>query len=280
MDKRFLEICWTTFIPQEESEILISYLLEIGFEAFHEDEFVFRAYIDSNLFNNEVLKDELKRISISSNIHDYTICELPEKNWNEEWEKNFSPVLILDQITIRAPFHDIEMRTPYEIIIEPKMSFGTGHHETTSGMLEMMLRLDFKEKKVIDMGAGTGILAVFAEKLGATEVVAIDHDYVCIENSEQILGLNHCINIKVLHGDSNLLSELNADIILANINRNVLLNDIKTYSASLSMNGFLLLSGFYEDDFSLIDSECIQNGLKLHDQLKKNNWMICIYKLS
>ncbi len=279
MSEKYLEIFWQYHIPEEEVEILVSLLDHAGFNSFYEDENVFRAYIEKTLFNEVEMLRILSFFNFSFPVNDFVIFEMPDKNWNELWEKKFNPVQIGGFLTIKAPFHTISSRTEYEIIIEPKMSFGTGHHETTSGMLEMMHTLDFKERKVIDMGCGTGILAVFAEILGARSVVAIDNDPVCIDNSIEIIKLNDCQNIVVKLGDASVLEEIKCDIFLANINRNILLNDIRNYRRTLSSGGLLMMSGFYSDDLGMIDEECKKHGFEAVSHIKKNNWIICLYKI-
>ncbi len=278
MNKNYLEITWPNYLPQDESEILISFLFDIGFEAFQEEEHAFKAYIDSAVFNEIMFVETLSQVPVNSDLSNYQISLMPEKNWNEDWESHFTPVSIAGTITVRAPFHNISVQTPYEIIIQPKMSFGTGHHETTSGMLEMMLQVDFRNKKVIDMGSGTGILAVFAEKLGALSVTAIDNDPVCIDNSKEIFLLNNSKNIDVLLGDANSLKNMNTDVILANINRNILLSDIRMYSEILKKGGLLMMSGFYKHDLDLINEECRLNELKYIRHNVNNNWIICLYE--
>jgi ribosomal protein L11 methyltransferase len=280
MDKKgFIEIVWPQYFTSEESEILISFLDLIGFEAFHEDDGFFRAYVDVEVYNSQTLSETLSNIPIEKDLTTFKVSQLPDKNWNEAWESEFTTVQIGDFLKIRAPFHTIETRSQFEIIIEPKMSFGTGHHETTSGMLEMMYEIDFTGKSVIDMGSGTGILSVFAEKLGAASVIAIDNDPVCIENSREIIELNSSHCIKVLSGESSALEGLNCDILLANINRNILLNDIKEYKKTLKVGGLLMMSGFYSHDLGMIHEECILHGFQSVQVKTKNNWIICLYKL-
>jgi ribosomal protein L11 methyltransferase len=279
MNKPFLQITWPVFLSQNEAEFLISYLSELGFEAFHEDDNEFRAYVEKSIFDEQQFKEVLAKVPVDADLTNYLIENQEDKNWNEEWESNFHPVYIGDMITVRAPFHHIEVSTPYEIIIQPKMSFGTGHHETTAGMMEMMCEQDFKGKSVIDMGCGTAILSVLAEKLGAHIVIAIDNDPVCTENSAEIISLNHCKYINVNEGDAETLKTITADILLANINRNILLNDIHRYRQVLFSGGLLMLSGFYTHDFAIIDEECRKNGFSLSKQLVKNNWTICLYKV-
>jgi len=278
MNKSFLKIIWPLFLSQNEAEFLVSYLSEIGFEAFHEDDSQFNAYIDKNIFDEDLLKNVLSVIPVKANLSSYLIEEQEDKNWNEEWESNFQPVYVGDKITVRAPFHQIETTTPHEIIIQPKMSFGTGHHETTFGMMEMMCKQDFSDKTVVDMGCGTSILSVLAEKLGANAVLAVDNDPVCIENSSEIISLNQCKRIEVVLGDADALKPQSADIILANINRNILLNDIHKYRKALNSGGMLMLSGFYNHDADIINDECLQNNLLPIMQHEINGWTIYLYK--
>ncbi len=280
MNNQYLEVTWTFHPENEESEILASYLFDIGFETFQEDENELKAYISADAFNEITFLETLSVIPVSADLTSYKIQPVSNQNWNEEWEKNFQPVVIIDRITIRASFHQIPVKTQYEIIIDPKMSFGTGHHETTAGMLEMMMKIDFSEKTVIDMGCGTAILSVFAEKLGAKLVVTIDNDPVCIENSLQNIALNDCSKIKVFLGEAAIINDYSVDIILANINRNILLNDISAYSKTLLNGGLLLMSGFYRHDFQSIDSECKKNELGCIEKIEINDWIICLYKKS
>lgn len=280
MHNQYLEVTWAFHPENEESEILASYLFDIGFETFQEDENELKAYISADAFNEITFLETLSVIPVSADLTAYKIQPVSNQNWNEEWEKNFQPVVIKEKITIRATFHEIPVNTQYEIIIDPKMSFGTGHHETTAGMLEMMLNIDFSDKSVIDMGCGTGILSVIAEKLGAKSVIAIDNDPVCIDNSLQNITLNGSSKINVILGEAEILKDFSVDIILANINRNILLNDLSAYSKALTNGGYLLTSGFYRQDFQSIDSEAKNNELEFVERNEINDWIICVYKKS
>lgn len=202
--------------------------------------------------------------------------EIEQVNWNSEWEKNFKPIQVEDKVSIRAPFHP-KTDLPYEIVIEPKMSFGTGHHETTYAMLQQLLNLELVNKSVLDMGCGTGILAIFAEMKGAKPIDAIDIDAWCYENSLENIKRNNCSNISVYKGDASLLANKKYDVIIANINRNILLNDIGTYSQSLNEKGILLLSGFYKEDIQTIDEEALKYSLKKEIVLEKNKWVSIKY---
>ncbi len=257
------------------SEILIAELGQIGFESFVENDTGFLAYIpkqdykdtaleEVQLFNNPEFK-----ISWKSKV-------IEQQNWNSQWEKNFDPIKVDNRCIVRAPFHEKE-EVDYEIIIEPKMSFGTGHHETTHMMLQHILDIDFNNLSVLDMGCGTGILAILAEKRGAKTIDAIDIDNWCYLNSIENIERNNCTNITVFQGDANLLKTKKFDVIIANINRNILLQDIPTYVKCLTANGLLLLSGFYLKDLEMISQKCEAFGLKFEKKFKKNNWVAAKY---
>ena len=257
------------------SEILIAELGQIGFESFVENDTGFLAYIpkqdykdtaleEVQLFNNPEFK-----ISWKSKV-------IEQQNWNSQWEKNFDPIKVDNRCIVRAPFHEKE-EVDYEIIIEPKMSFGTGHHETTHMMLQHILDIDFNNLSVLDMGCGTGILAILAEKRGAKTIDAIDIDNWCYLNSIENIERNNCTNITVFQGDANLLKTKKFDVIIANINRNILLQDIPTYVKCLTANGLLLLSGFYLKDLEMISQKCTTFGLKFEKKFKKNNWVAAKY---
>ena len=206
----------------------------------------------------------------------YTKNEVEQTNWNAEWEKNFKPIQVDDLVSIRAPFHE-NPHLKYDIVIVPKMSFGTGHHETTHMMVQHLLALDLENKKVLDMGCGTGILAIFAEMKGANPVDAIDIDAWCYENSLENIARNNCSHITVFEGDSALLIDKKYDVIIANINRNILLEDMNIYANCLHENGVLLLSGFYQEDISMIDAEVSKYNLKLESFIERNNWVALKY---
>ena len=202
----------------------------------------------------------------------YTFNDIEQTNWNKEWEKNFNPIVVDNLVTVRAPFHETP-NTKFDLIIEPKMSFGTGHHETTHMMIQHILKNDFKNKSVLDMGCGTGVLAILAEKVGATKLDAIDIDNWCYLNSLENVERNNCKSISVFEGDVALLKEKAYDSIIANINRNILLADIGAYAKCLNKNGTLFLSGFYKEDIPLLEAECNKHHLKLQETLKKGSWI-------
>ena len=252
-------------LPDEHREILIALLSQAGFEGFVETHDGFLSYTDQDLLPELIL--------VSLNIpYQYTTKTVVEQNWNKTWEQQIKPLIIDDQIYIKTSFHP-EKNYPYIITIDPKMSFGTGHHETTYLMIRQMLNMNFKDKSVIDMGAGTGVLSILAEMLGATEIYAIDNDKWAYENMLENFEKNHTEQIKAFHGDVQILTQLpTVDIFLANINRNILLNDLAAYAERLKPNGQLVLSGFYTEDIPLLVEAAEQNGMVFESQMQKNNW--------
>ncbi len=252
-------------------EILIAELGYAGFESFVETEEGVTAYIQKEDWNADILEPIEVLRSEEFDIT-YSFSDIEQTNWNAEWEKNFNPIVVDDNCTVRAPFHETP-NTSYDIIIEPKMSFGTGHHETTHMMIQYLLKNDLSGKSVLDMGCGTGVLAILAEKRGAQPIDAIDYDNWCYINSLENVQRNHCECITVLEGDASLLKGRSYDVIIANINRNILLQDMATYVSSLNPGGTLLLSGFYNDDMPVIQDVCGNLLLKFEEKLERNNWV-------
>ncbi|MCF8217825.1 MAG: 50S ribosomal protein L11 methyltransferase [Bacteroidales bacterium] len=259
----------------ENREILVSYLDDIGFESYWEEDDVIHAYLPTNKYNPEkfkVLSEEIKPLfSI-----DYKTDQLEDKNWNELWESNFNPVYINDQCIVRAPFHDPVPDIPYELIIQPQMSFGTAHHETTAMVLDLMTSMDIKNKDVLDMGSGTGVLAILAKIKGANKVVAVDNDEWAVGNTQENIRKNNQ-EIDVLQGDVDILTNYTFDLILANINRNILLNHIPSYSKILSPNATIIFSGFYTEDLDSIRTMAEKFGLNLINYTSKNNWVAAVF---
>lgn len=252
-------------------EILVAELGDAGFESFVETEEGVSAYIQKEDWNEAILED-IQILNSTEFEIEYSFSEIEQVNWNEEWEKNFNPITVDGLCTVRAPFHE-KPNTKFDIIIEPKMSFGTGHHETTHMMIQHLLKTDFTNKSVLDMGCGTGVLAILAEKKGAKPIDAIDYDNWCYLNSLENVERNHCSHITVIEGDASALTGRRYDVIIANINRNILLNDMHAYVSSLNKNGILFLSGFYNDDIPVIQSECEKHKLKFEEKLERNNWV-------
>ncbi len=260
---------------QPATDILIAELGEAGFESFVENDSGVLAYILKSEWKEGIL-DDLFILEHPDFEINWTRKEIQQQNWNAEWERNFHPIKVGDRCMVRAPFHEAE-DVEYDIVIEPKMSFGTGHHETTHMMLQHILEADFDGKPVLDMGCGTGVLAILAKMRGAGPVDAIDIDEWCYLNTQENVERNDCPEIQVFMGDSHLLKDKKYDVILANINRNILLEDIPIYAKCLNPNGQLFLSGFYLDDLDAISSKCRANGLEYEKKLEKNRWISVKY---
>jgi ribosomal protein L11 methyltransferase len=257
-------------------DLLISDLGDVGFESFAEDDDVLSAYIPEKDYSPE----KLLAISASEDLNDSPEINLIEdRNWNEVWESNYQPVLIDGRCFIRAPFHDADTKAEFNILLNPKMAFGTAHHETTATMISLLLTENVENKDVLDMGCGTGVLAILAKMKGAKQVTAIDNDIWAFENTVENVELNGLADIDVYQGDAKLLSkDDNYDVILANINKNILLKDIAVYAQSLIKSGKLFLSGFYESDLKDISLNCEQNGLKFVFRKSKNNWTAAVFQ--
>ncbi len=265
-----------TIQPQKEYlyDLLSGFLAEIGFESFEKKKDSILAYIPENVYNSSVLEALIADFSYAENIT-YSLKSIAQINWNEEWEKYFfEPILIGNECLVHSSFHKNLPKAKYEIIIDPKMAFGTGHHETTSLMIEEILSTDFKNKKVLDMGCGTAVLAILAAKKGAQSVLAVDIDDWCVENSLENIQKNNTPEIEVLLGDASLLNGKKFDIILANINRNILQKDMATYAACLEEGGTLYMSGFYQEDIPILEKEAKKHGLKLASNKEKNRWSL------
>jgi ribosomal protein L11 methyltransferase len=257
------------------SEILVAELGELPFESFIDSDSGIVAYIQKQFWTENIL-DDLHILTSSEFQVSYTIQEIVQVNWNEEWEKNFEAIDVEGMCHVRAPFHP-KTEAKYDIVIEPKMSFGTGHHETTHMMIQHLLETDVAGKKTLDMGCGTAILAILAEMKGAQPIDAIDIDNWCYLNSIENAERNNCNQITVYEGDADLLEGKKYDLIIANINRNILLNDMKSYVDCLNKGGILLLSGFYNEDIPFIDDSCSEKGLTYVKKLERNNWVSLKY---
>ncbi|MCH2032393.1 MAG: 50S ribosomal protein L11 methyltransferase [Tenacibaculum sp.] len=275
MDNIYIEYTFKVAPKEPATEILIAELGSVGFESFVENDNGVVAFIQQQDWSENLLDDIFILKSDEFKIS-FTHKEIAQENWNEEWEKNFTPIQVDDKVSIRAPFHE-NPNLPYDIVIEPKMSFGTGHHETTHMMVQHLLELNIENKKVLDMGCGTGILAIFAEMKGAKPIDAIDIDNWCYLNSLENVERNNCKSISVYEGDASLLVNKKYDIVIANINRNILLTDLKTYVNCLNEKGIVLLSGFYEEDIPIIDAEARKYDLTLDTVIKRNNWVAVKY---
>ena len=253
------------------SDIVVARLNEIEFETFLENDNGVRCYIQATLFDKKKLDIELDKIKKYTKLN-FNINHVAQKNWNEEWEKNFKPVQINSHCLIRSEFHNNSGNFKDEIIITPKMSFGTGHHETTFLMINELYNLDLNDKSILDMGCGTGVLSIVASKNGAKQVVGIDIDEWAFQNSIDNAKLNNTENISFLHGDINLIENQDFDIILANINRNIIEKDIDGYYNLLIDKGDLLISGFLEEDVDFIINLSINNRFNVINKKNKGQW--------
>ncbi|MBE0648608.1 MAG: 50S ribosomal protein L11 methyltransferase [Bacteroidales bacterium] len=272
----FLELAFQP-VPEGWSDILIAELAETGFNSFTEEEGLLLAYIPESDFNEMAVHQIVQKYPDLKDLF-WSITRMPDKNWNAIWESSYEPVLIADRCYIRAPFHPAsDIRHPVsviDIIIEPKMSFGTAHHETTSLMIEALLEEDVTDQAILDMGCGTGILAILASKMGAKRILAVDFDERAVENSMENVMKNNTGNVDVKLGDDPAVAGDPFDVILANINRNTLIEQIPSYAASLRAGGRMFLSGFYSEDLPAIDACAKEQGLSLSGTRMKNNWIV------
>lgn len=258
-------------------DILIAELSDVGFDSFVETEIGVLAYIKSELF----IADQVSALEVLNNplfTVTFSFNEVENQNWNAVWESNYPHVNIDNQCVIKAPFHTQQFEAPYQIEIEPKMSFGTAHHETTASVIRLMLKLDFKGKTVLDMGSGTGVLAILASMMGASEVVAIDNDHWAFENHIENNQRNHITNCEVILGDATSIPKKHFDIVLANINRNILLNDMHYYVEAMKPESTIVFSGFYQGfDLDAITQKGAELGLKFEQNTVLNNWTAAVF---
>ena len=252
-------------------EILIAQLSQLGFDSFQENSDGISAYIDSTILSSVTVEDIQILNSIEFNIS-FEFYNVKKQNWNIKWESNFEPIYVDKTCCVRAPFHK-KSNYKYDLVIEPKMSFGTGHHETTSMMISFILANSFSNSSVCDIGSGTGVLAILAEKRGASKIDAIDIDNWCYLNSIENIDRNNSENINVYEGEVQKLMQFTYDNIFANINLNVLLADIPIYSKMLNTGGLLYLSGFYQRDINSIEKATKKSNLSLMESKIENEWV-------
>ncbi len=258
-------------VKTNEADTIVAMLAGIEFEGFEENDGFIKAYISQEQFNEAELNKIAEPFSLS-----YQTKEIPQQNWNAVWESHFDPVVIDDFVAVRAHFHLPISTVQHEIIITPKMSFGTGHHATTTMMIKQMRNIDFKNRNVFDFGTGTGVLAILAEKLGAASVLAIDNDEWSIDNSKENIAKNGCDKIKVeQRSDANVQQCF--DVILANINRNIILDNLSFLSSQLNRNGTLLLSGLLAEDEGIILAEAARYGLKHQGTQNLHQWSLLCF---
>lgn len=258
-------------IPTKDfQEVLIALLGEMGYEGFEQEEEVLHAFIPEAAFDRAALSELLEAHGLS-----YTLERIAERNWNAEWEANFQPVVVDGFCAIRAHFHPPMPEVEHELVITPKMSFGTGHHATTYMMLQTMRGLDLRGKRVLDFGTGTGVLAILAERLGAGSVVAIDNDHWSIENATENVAANGCNHIQVLKRDKTADVPETFDVILANINKHVIISELTALTQHLAEDGVIVLSGLLQDDLEEIENEAVKNNLSVSGRMTKGSW-ICL----
>ncbi len=279
---KYLEFTFHT-LPCTETvnDVLAAVLGDIGFESFTEAEEGIKAYIQEKLFDEEALKTALDDFPISDTRITYAATEAEDKDWNEEWEKNFfQPIVIGHRCVIHSTFHKNVPQAEYDIIINPQMAFGTGHHQTTSLIIEALLDADVEGKTVLDMGCGTSILAILAAMRGARSVTAVDIDDWCVENSKDNVRLNNIRNISIEQGDaSSLEGKPPFDLLIANINRNVLLNDMPAYIRAMHPGSEIYMSGFYTDDIPLLQEKARELGLQFMEAKEKEHWAMAKFIL-
>ena len=272
---KYFEVTFTTSPCNETVNDVFSALAgDIGFESFVEWENGVKAYVQQTLFDEKALEEMVADFPLPDTQITYTVVEAEDKDWNEEWEKNFfQPIVIGDRCCIHSTFHKDTPKTEYEILINPQMAFGTGHHETTSSIISELLEADLQGKSVLDMGCGTSILAILASMRGADPITAIDIDDWCVNNSRDNIELNGINNITVEWGDANLLKGREPfDVIIANINRNILLADMAQYAACMHTGSELFMSGFYVEDIPVIQKKAESLGMEFIHHREKNNW--------
>ena len=271
----FIEL--TVEAPRELADILVAELGEVGFDTFEDNDAGFCAYTTEAAFDPDGVAEIMSRYEGLGELH-HAHRVITRQNWNAEWEKNFQPLVIADRVSVRAPFHPAPAGVDYDIVIMPRMSFGTGHHETTALMIENQLDIDHRGLRVLDMGCGTGILAIMAELLGARQVLAVDVEPWTVENAADNAAENQCRTIECRLGGAEVLAgEAPFDLILANINRNVLLEDMHAYAALLPSGRPILFSGFYEEDLDKIKNEATRQGLVYQRHRTLRSWVSAIF---
>lgn len=271
----YLQVTFLYNPEKVNGEILLAHLTEVPFESFVEEEGELQAFILKEEWDESQLEaiDFLKENRLS-----FTVKEIEQVNWNEEWEKNFDPIVVSDQCIVRASFHKEEGEYPFDILIDPKMSFGTGHHATTFLMLNYMLNVDFTDKEVLDMGTGTGVLAILAAMKGAKKALAIDNNPWAFENSIENVNSNNCSeNITVLQGDGEAVEGQSFDIILANINKNVIKADFEKYVNALKANGTILFSGILTEDLEDVVLLAEKFQLQKIQFETRDKWSLLVY---
>ena len=254
-----------------QHDMLTTMLAELGFDSFMDEERYLKAYCSGNSRDDAAVENLLTESSFSD-IQLLKVEEMPDKDWNELWEASYQPVVVNDRCRVRAPFHEPDSSFEFDLVIEPKMSFGTANHETTAQIIQLMLETDFQGKDVLDMGSGTAVLAILAKKLGAVKTVAIDNDEWAYRNAFTNCELNGISDIEIVLGDASAIQG-SFDVVLANINRNILLRDMQYYVTAMRPEAHIFFSGFYSEDLQSIKAEAERLGLHYCRHLIRNNWV-------
>ncbi len=279
---KYIEVSFTVSpLSETATDIIAALAMELGFESFVESSEGTIGYVPAHLYDEEVLKAVLTDFPMEDTSITFVAQEMEDKNWNEEWEKHFfEPIVVDSRCVIHSTFHKDYPKADFDIIINPQMAFGTGHHQTTRLIISYLLDSELKGKTVLDMGCGTSILAILASMRGAADLTAIDIDEWCVNNSIDNLALNNINNIKVFQGDaSSLATEGPFDVIIANINRNILLADMQYYVARMNKGGKIYFSGFYESDLPMIKAEAERLGLSYVSHRKEKDWTAAEFEL-
>lgn len=266
-----LEYSFTAPTSDIQHDMLTTMLGDLGFDSFMDDEMGLKAYCTED-HRDAAAVEELLQMEPLQGIRLLGVAEMPDKDWNELWEASYQPVVVNERCRVRAPFHEPDPSFEFDLVIEPKMSFGTANHETTAQIITLMLEMDFRDKDVLDMGSGTAVLAILAKKLGAAKTVAIDNDEWAYNNAFTNVALNGIDSIEIVLGDAAAIQG-SFDVVLANINRNILLRDMHCYVAAMRPQGHIFFSGFYTEDLDSIKSEAERLGLRYKRHLAKNNWV-------
>lgn len=262
------------------SDMLSAFLGEIGFESFVFENNVLTAYVRSEAFSSEAFAEVLDQLPLPQITLSAETEEIEGRDWNHEWEKNyFQPIVVADRCVIHSTFHTDYPKCEYDIVIDPKMAFGTGHHATTSQIIAQLLEMDLTGKAVVDMGTGTGILAILAAMRGAAPIVAIEIDPAAEVNARENMALNHQAQIDLRLGDATRLEGCRADVFIANINRNIILNDLEAYAATLNRDAIMILSGFYESDIPMLEARAAAFGLEyVRHTTQGDNWACLVLR--
>ena len=266
-----VEYCFTAPSSDIQHDMLITMLAEIGFDSFMDDAMGLKAYCSADNRDDSVVENLLSEPSFFD-VSLLKVEEMPDKDWNELWEASYQPVVVNERCRVRAPFHEPDSSFEFDLVIEPKMSFGTANHETTAQIIQMMLETDFQGKAVLDMGSGTAVLAILAKKLGAARTVAIDNDEWAYRNAFTNTALNGISDIEIVLGDASAIQG-SFDVVLANINRNILLRDMSLYVKAMRLDAHIFFSGFYTEDLESIKAEAARLGLRYCRHLSRNNWV-------